>query len=98
VVKIFAKRSDFDGLQCKNLTGWGVDREWILILHPVNPVHPVILAFHFAVQYVQIIHFREDFTSRVGGVRMAAPPLIEPDVRLFRIRLSCSLSPQAFTG
>ena len=36
--------------------------------------------------------------GRVGGVRMAAPPLIEPDVRLFRIRLSCSLSPQAFTG
>jgi hypothetical protein len=25
-----------------------VDKEWILILHPVNPVHPVILAFHFA--------------------------------------------------
>ena len=35
----------------------------IPILHPVNPVHPVILAFHFAVQYVQIIHFREDFTT-----------------------------------
>ena len=32
----------------KILTGWGVDKEWILILHPVNPVHPVILAFHFA--------------------------------------------------
>ena len=36
--------------------------------------------------------------SRVGGVRIAAPPLVEPDVRLFRIRLSCSLSPLAFTG
>ena len=31
-------------------------------------------------------------------MRLAAPPLIEPDVRLFRIRLSCSLSPLAFTG
>ena len=36
--------------------------------------------------------------SRVGGVRIAAPSLVEPDVRLFRIRLSCSLSPLAFTG
>ena len=42
-------------------------------------------------------NFTTDF-SRVGGVRMAAPPLVEPDVRLFRIRLSCSLSPLAFTG
>jgi hypothetical protein len=42
-------------------------------------------------------HGTTDF-SRVGGVRIAAPPLVEPDVRLFRIRLSCSLSPLAFTG
>ena len=40
----------------------------------------------------------QHFASRVGGVRIAAPPLVEPDVRLFRIRLSCSLSPLAFTG
>ena len=55
----------------------------------------------FLAALYRVIQFREEFTtdgSRVGGVRMAAPPLIEPDVRLFRIRLSCSLSPQAFTG
>jgi hypothetical protein len=26
------------------------------------------------------------------------PPLVEPDVRISRIRLSCKLSPQAFAG
>ena len=39
-----------------------MDKEWILILHPVNPVHPVIPAFHF-----ELFDFGE--LSRVAPVR-----------------------------
>jgi signal transduction histidine kinase len=62
----------------------------------------------FTIELPMKAHLKPPMNSRVerrarderpGGQRPPLPfPPVEPDARLFRIRLSCRLSPQAFTG